>query len=156
FENDTTSRTLSFTNNTTAYKSLALAVTGGDGAQTFTAVVHHSGSPDETFTGLSAPDWFNTGTTPAIKGIGRVVQTASGITFDGGVTAGTPSIFEVDLTLADTSHAVTGVDIQRATGAGELGVFGISGQNATAPQQYVNPVLVAQNSTIDLEFNGAT
>jgi len=107
-----------------AYSKLSFLDASGNGPNGFNVVVHHAnGAPDESFTGLSVPDWFNNNSN-ALTVNGRA-GLGSG-SFDN-INGNNPRMYDQDITLADTVDPVTGIDISYASGTGNTSILAVSG-----------------------------
>ncbi|GLB48296.1 hypothetical protein Y10_06640 [Neptunitalea sp. Y10] len=114
-------------------QEIYLGVTGGSGSASFTAEVTYDDATTDTFTGLSAPDWF--GNTGYITNIGSRVN----ITDDGvGTSSSGPRIYAVtiDIPVASQLKQVVSVTFTSTTGvtSGDnvLNVFTLAGKVASS------------------------
>lgn len=110
-----------------------LGVTGGSGAASFTAVVTYDDATTDTFTGLSAPDWFNNNN--YIINIGaRVNRTNNSVS----TNSGGPRIYPVTISVpvANQLKNVVSIGFTSTTGvtSGDnvLNVFAVSGKISAA------------------------
>jgi hypothetical protein len=115
------------------YSALSLLVAGANGGGNINVTVNYAGGGTQTAT-ISAPDWFNNSGI-AIDANGRAT-TALG--FDS-TTSGNPRIYQQDITLTDTTDAVTSVGVTwpLTTGGNRAAVFGLSGQPVPEPASLV-------------------
>ena len=111
------------------YSALSLLIDSGSGSTTFTAVVHHANNSSETFSGLTAYDWYDH-SPAAYTSDGRVGLDG---TFDS-IDSGDPRLYQLDISLADTRDPVTSIDFYDTGGAGHGVVWGVSGIVAPVPE----------------------
>jgi len=109
----------------TACQALSFLGSGGNGGCTFRWTAHHADGTSEIGTN-SVGDWFN-GANPAFTTQGRI--NAQGFTLDN-YNGGNPRLYSADITVTNTTSAVTAVDLQYvSSGSGaHTGIMAVSGQ----------------------------
>ena len=112
------------------YQALSFLVTDGNGSTTFTATVHFANGTSEVHSGIAAPDWFNNTPNIAFDANGRETL-AGGF---GNASSGNPRLYQEDITLTDTSDAVSSIDFAfGGSGSNRTAIFGISGVATPEP-----------------------
>jgi hypothetical protein len=141
----------------TAYQSISILAGSTFGPKFIDVTVHHADATAEVFTGVSIPDWFNTGGTIAPgnnNGWGAVLSLLANNGFEvdnstfGAFNVSNYRMFGVDIPLSDTGSPVTSVDfalnatLNPANSASYVVfVFGLAGSTgATTPAFMPAPV----------------
>ena len=134
-----TAGALSFIGNT-AYSILSFLVSGGNGGANVSLTINYANGGIQTTT-INVPDWFN-GTNPPIAWAanGRVSAgpTAGNLGYNN-EDGGNPRLYQDDVTLSDTTDAVTGVSFTYAgstTGGNSAIIYGISGTAVPEPASF--------------------
>lgn len=113
------------------YSTLSFLASTGSGNNVINYTVTHADATTETGT-FTAGDWF--GNTPVAWGAGGRVQQDSGAwnSFQNESTPpNNPNLYQYDITLNDTSSAVTSIAFSLNGGGGHTGVWGVSGTVVT-------------------------
>jgi len=116
------------------YTKLSFMVSSGNGGGNVNVKITHADSTVETNV-VVCGDWFN-GPSPAFISTGRIQNTQSG-GFDtqGSITSGpNPRWYSRDITLTDTTSAITSIQLSYGTGGGNVHnqVFGVAGSSGGA------------------------
>ncbi len=120
-----TTGTMSFST-PAAYTGLSFLTSSGNGPETLSVTVNYSnGTPSSTLANLISPDWFGSGTL-AWDASGRCVP-GTGTTGFNSVGSTNPNLWEVNLTLPDTTDPIASVTLTQVTGTGRAAIFAISG-----------------------------
>jgi fibronectin-binding autotransporter adhesin len=137
------------------FQTLNVLATSGNGASSYTAVLHFTDGSTTTVTGLSSPDWFN-GASPALQIGGRMTRV------DGTPNNNSPNpqlySQEIFLSSADQAKTLNWIDFTYAnagTSGSSLNIFGVSGVAPGGPNSYANNVNVTASSTLQMLNTGS-
>jgi hypothetical protein len=113
-----------------AYQTLSFLVASGNGASSINATIHFVGGGSQ-LASILAPDWFNNGSI-SLYAAGRVDTNLDDFNQTLGVF---PRMFQSDVTLTDTTDAVTSIDFSWGGTSGGVGgnrevIYGLSGTAA--------------------------
>ncbi len=130
-----------------AFSKLSFLESGGNQGVAFTYTVHHQDGTAETGSG-SIPDWFN-GANPAWTANGRV--DVGSFAFSN-VNGNNPRLYSLDVTLSNTTSAVTSISFGYASGIGHGAIMAVSGAKGAG----FTPIAVTgYNEDIVVEAGGA-
>lgn len=118
-----------------AFSSLSFLASSGNGGMTVAYTVHHANNTTDTGS-LSIPDWFSGGT--IAWGAGARLDSGSRGLENVGPSGGVPYVYSLDISLANTSSAVTSIDFNWSSGGGHACIFGVSGSTGSG----FNPINV--------------
>ena len=129
-----------------AYGKLSFLESGGNQGVAFTYTVHHQDGTAETGSG-SIPDWFN-GASPAWTANGRV--DVGSFAFSS-VNGNNPRLYSLDVTLSNSTSAVSSIGFTYSAGTGHGAIMAVSGSKGAG----FTPITVTgYNEDIVVEAGG--
>jgi hypothetical protein len=151
----------------TAYQSISILAGSTFGPKFIDVTVHHADATTELFTGVSIPDWFNTGGTIAPgnnNGWGAVLSLLANNGFEvdnstfGTFNVSNYRLFGVDVPLSNTGSPVTSVDFALNPDLNPLNsasyvvfVFGLAGSTGATTPAFLPAPVVGYNADMVVE-----